>query len=100
MKKFLLALCLSLVGCSGQSYHVQDVQNGRVVSETKGGIGWRAVDITTSTNDQLLETCLAELGAHPRAKAYCEEIVRLELVRRERQLGGYTTYAPSYYASP
>lgn len=92
MKHFLtLTFAFVLTAC-GQSIHTQQVKNGQVVAETEGGIGFRSVRLKTTTNNPLMQTCLADIGSMPSDEQVllCQEEVRREMLVRG--------YYPSLYA--
>lgn len=92
MKHLLTFACVLFLTACGQSIHTQQVKNGQVVSETEGGIGFRTVSLKTTTNNSLMQTCLADIGAMPSDEQIllCQEEVRREMLIRG--------YYPSVYA--
>jgi len=103
----LIALSISsfvLVDCE-LSIRETQIENGRVVSRTEGGIGWNSTDIVSERSNPLMESCLAKVGALPNAHAICAEDIRREIVRQRRVLeiysnpygyGGYPYYQNPY----
>lgn len=90
------------MGCGGMSIDSRYSVDGREVSRTKGEIGYNSISIESSTNTSLMETdaplmetCLAEIGEHPRAQKICEEVVEREM--RQRQ---YPSYRSPFYTVP
>jgi hypothetical protein len=103
-----LSISFVLAGC-GLSIRETQIENGRVVSRTEGGVGWNSADIVSERSNSLMESCLAKVGALPNANAICKADVQREIARQGRALEMYSNpyvYTPygyggyPYYQNP
>lgn len=83
----MIATSLFLFGC-GMNVHERRIENGVLVSETEGRVGYRSSEITASTYAPAMKTCQAEIGGMDGREehAICQKRVRADERRRNDQL--------------
>lgn len=94
--KYLLLICIVLTGC-GYSINRTHVEQGRVVRQTTGGVGYMTIDIETRSNSPRMATCVERLGPMPGHEEYalCRDRIRRD-EERDGDIKDLEAY-PYYY---